>query len=130
MTLKLGCIADDFTGATDLANNLVRAGMRVVQTIGVPVAPVPDVDAVVVALKFTRLTKQAMVVSFIGDALVIHEARNSAPSDLLVALITGQSTATDLKRQVTTFMEQLHARMRARDVVVDAPERATDVNVN
>ena len=27
----LGCIADDFTGATDLANNLVRAGMRVVQ---------------------------------------------------------------------------------------------------
>ena len=35
MTLRLGCIADDFTGATDLANNLVRAGMRVVQTIGV-----------------------------------------------------------------------------------------------
>ncbi|MFZ4287466.1 3-oxo-tetronate kinase [Variovorax sp. HJSM1_2] len=50
--LLLGCIADDFTGATDLANNLVRAGMRVVQTIGVPVAPLQDdVDAVVVALK-------------------------------------------------------------------------------
>jgi uncharacterized protein YgbK (DUF1537 family) len=49
----LGCIADDFTGATDLANNLVRAGMRTVQTIGVPErgeAP-PDADAVVVALK-------------------------------------------------------------------------------
>ena len=38
-TLKLGCIADDFTGATDLANNLVRSGMRVVQTIGVPSGP-------------------------------------------------------------------------------------------
>ena len=50
--LKLGAIADDFTGATDLANNLVRAGMRVVQTIGVPSAPLAaDVDAVVVALK-------------------------------------------------------------------------------
>src|SRR5690349_621704 len=50
--LLLGCIADDFTGATDLANNLVRTGMRVVQTIGVPVAPLgDDVDAVVVALK-------------------------------------------------------------------------------
>jgi 3-dehydrotetronate 4-kinase len=47
----LGCIADDFTGATDLANNLVRAGMRVVQTIGVPAAPIEHVDAVVVALK-------------------------------------------------------------------------------
>ena len=51
MSLVLGCIADDFTGATDLANNLVRAGMRVVQTIGVPTAPVADVDAVVIALK-------------------------------------------------------------------------------
>lgn len=50
--MKLGCIADDFTGATDLANNLVRAGMRVVQTIGVPATPLAaEVDAVVVALK-------------------------------------------------------------------------------
>lgn len=50
--MKLGCIADDFTGATDLANNLVRSGMRVMQTFGVPAAPLSsDVDAVVVALK-------------------------------------------------------------------------------
>jgi uncharacterized protein YgbK (DUF1537 family) len=50
--LLLGCIADDFTGATDLANNLVRAGMRVVQAIGVPEGPLAaDVDAVVIALK-------------------------------------------------------------------------------
>lgn len=52
MSVLLGCIADDFTGATDLANNLVRAGMRVVQTIGIPDGPLEaDVDAVVVALK-------------------------------------------------------------------------------
>jgi uncharacterized protein YgbK (DUF1537 family) len=50
--MLLGCIADDFTGATDLANNLVRAGMRAIQTIGVPGAPLDgDADAVVVALK-------------------------------------------------------------------------------
>jgi 3-dehydrotetronate 4-kinase len=50
--ILLGCIADDFTGATDLANNLVRGGMRVVQTIGVPDQPLQaDADAVVVALK-------------------------------------------------------------------------------
>jgi uncharacterized protein YgbK (DUF1537 family) len=50
--MLLGCIADDFTGATDLANNLVRGGMRTVQTIGVPAKPLSeDVDAVVVALK-------------------------------------------------------------------------------
>ncbi len=49
----LGCLADDFTGATDLANTLVRGGMRTFQTIGVP-APdwdEGDADALVVALK-------------------------------------------------------------------------------
>jgi len=54
MGLLLGCIADDFTGATDLANNLVREGMRVVQAIGVPDGtdgPIDGVDAVVIALK-------------------------------------------------------------------------------
>jgi uncharacterized protein YgbK (DUF1537 family) len=50
--MLLGCIADDFTGATDLANMLVRGGMRTIQTIGVQSAPLAeDVDAVVVALK-------------------------------------------------------------------------------
>ncbi len=49
----LGCIADDFTGATDLANTLVRQGMRTTQVIGVPEenTPIEGVDAVVVALK-------------------------------------------------------------------------------
>ncbi|CAG4899603.1 3-oxo-tetronate kinase [Paraburkholderia gardini] len=50
----LGCIADDFTGATDLANMLVRGGMRTVQTIGVPhthMSAAADADALVVALK-------------------------------------------------------------------------------
>jgi 3-dehydrotetronate 4-kinase len=60
--LRLGCIADDFTGATDLANNLVRAGMRAVQTIGVPDAPLDaDVDAVVVALKSRTIPPAAAV---------------------------------------------------------------------
>lgn len=50
----LGCIADDFTGATDLANMLVRGGMRTVQSIGIPsreVAAGLDADAIVIALK-------------------------------------------------------------------------------
>jgi 3-dehydrotetronate 4-kinase len=51
--LSLGCVADDYTGASDLANTLTRAGLRTVQTIGVPADdfPLPDVDAVVVSLK-------------------------------------------------------------------------------
>lgn len=65
----LGCIADDFTGATDLANNLVRAGMRVVQAIGVPATPLDaDVDAVVVALK-SRTIAPAEAIAQSLDAL-------------------------------------------------------------
>jgi uncharacterized protein YgbK (DUF1537 family) len=53
MSVLLGAIADDFTGATDLCNTLVRRGMRTVQLIDVP-APgteVADAEAVVIALK-------------------------------------------------------------------------------
>jgi uncharacterized protein YgbK (DUF1537 family) len=60
----LGCIADDFTGATDLANNLVRGGMRTVQTIGVPADAATSIaaDAVVVALK-SRTVPPALAVA-------------------------------------------------------------------
>ncbi|MGH7113068.1 MAG: four-carbon acid sugar kinase family protein, partial [Stellaceae bacterium] len=60
MAVLLGAIADDFTGATDLCNTLVRRGMRSVQLIGVPgpAARVPDAEAVVVALK-TRTVSAA-----------------------------------------------------------------------
>lgn len=60
----LGCIADDFTGATDLANMLVRGGMRTVQSIGIPsreVAAGLDADAIVIALK-SRTTPAAEAV--------------------------------------------------------------------
>lgn len=53
--LKLGCIADDYTGATDLCSMLVRSGRRVIQCFGVPAADqidrLADADAIVVALK-------------------------------------------------------------------------------
>jgi uncharacterized protein YgbK (DUF1537 family) len=52
MSVVLGAIADDFTGATDLCNTLVRRGMKTVQLIDVPGGtPPPDADAVVIALK-------------------------------------------------------------------------------
>ncbi len=53
MSVLLGAIADDFTGATDLCNTLVKQGMRAVQVIGVPREPldIGNAEAVVVALK-------------------------------------------------------------------------------
>ena len=60
--LLLGCIADDFTGGTDLASTLVRAGMRTLQVIGVPEGRLPDdIDAVVIALKSRTISAEEAV---------------------------------------------------------------------
>ena len=66
MGALLGCIADDFTGGTDLAGMLVKSGMRTVQMIGVPTGPLPDdIDAVVIALK----SRTAPVAEAISESL-------------------------------------------------------------
>lgn len=75
--IRLGAIADDFTGATDLANNLVRSGLRTVQTIGVPASNVRvDADAVVVALK-SRTNRPDEAVAQSLDALAWLRARGA-----------------------------------------------------
>jgi 3-dehydrotetronate 4-kinase len=53
VALLLGAVADDYTGASDLANTLSRNGLSTIQTIGVPAAgfEAGDVEAIVVALK-------------------------------------------------------------------------------
>ncbi len=70
MTLLLGCIADDFTGATDLANTLVKAGMRTIQLLGVPgdELAVPAADCIIVALK-SRSNPPAQAVAMSLGAL-------------------------------------------------------------
>ena len=66
MGALLGCIADDFTGGTDLAGMLVKSGMRTVQMIGVPTEPLPDdIDAIVIALK----SRTAPVTEAISESL-------------------------------------------------------------
>lgn len=50
--MLLGVIADDFTGATDIAGFLVENGMRTVQLNGIPKKNIHvDADAVVISLK-------------------------------------------------------------------------------
>lgn len=63
MALSLAAIADDFTGATDLANTWVNEGVRVTQIIGVPDADTDtgDAEAVVIALKTRTCAVQSAV---------------------------------------------------------------------
>lgn len=77
--MLLGVIADDMTGATDVALMLNRAGMRTVQVIGAPKAGtvLPEADAVVVALKSrTNPVAEAVADSLAAcDALLAGGAR-------------------------------------------------------
>lgn len=60
--MRLGAIADDLTGASDLASVIRRERWTVLQTIGVPPAPLPPADAVIVSLK-TRTVPPAQAVA-------------------------------------------------------------------
>jgi uncharacterized protein YgbK (DUF1537 family) len=73
----LGCIADDFTGATDLAAMLVAHGMTTIQVIGLPQGPLPEADAIVVALKSRTLPAGEAVAQSLAacDALLAAGAR-------------------------------------------------------
>lgn len=80
MTIILAAIADDYTGASDLANTWRKAGLRTVQTIGVPshIANFADVDAVVVSLKIRSVSADEAVSkalaadAFLRDLGVAH----------------------------------------------------------
>jgi hypothetical protein len=87
VSLLLGCIADDFTGATDLANNLVRAGMRTVQVIGVPAAGAPPVadGRCVVALKSRTAPVGEAVAQSLAAARWLRA--QGAAADLLQGLL-------------------------------------------
>jgi uncharacterized protein YgbK (DUF1537 family) len=125
MTLLLGCIADDFTGATDLANNLVRAGMRVVQTIGVPAAQARiDADAIVVALK----SRTAPVADAVAESLAACRwlRAHGAPQIYFKVCSTFDSTAQgNIGPVAEALMDELHADLA---IVTPAfPENARTV---
>ena len=71
--MLLGCIADDFTGAGDLANMLAKQGMRTRLYIGVPDVEALDCEAGVVALK-TRSIPSAQAVEASLAALTSLQA--------------------------------------------------------
>jgi uncharacterized protein YgbK (DUF1537 family) len=74
--MNLGCIADDLTGATDLALMLAREGLRTVQTIGIPTADLDlsNTDAVVVALKSRTIPPQEAVKQSLAAAEALRKA--------------------------------------------------------
>ncbi|MEM6980638.1 MAG: four-carbon acid sugar kinase family protein [Planctomycetota bacterium] len=73
---RLGCIADDVTGATDLASMLARGGYRVVQCFGVPDSSAEDelshADVIVVALKSRSVPADQAVAMSLSALAFLH----------------------------------------------------------
>lgn len=90
--LLLGCIADDLTGATDLANTLVRRGMRTALTIGVPdrALDCAGIDAMVVALKSRTIEPDLAVAQ--AEAALGHMRRAGAHQIVFKICSTFDST--------------------------------------
>jgi 3-dehydrotetronate 4-kinase len=107
-SLVLGCIADDFTGATDLANNLVRAGMRVVLTVGVPdESEAVNADAVVVALKSRTVAAASAVEQSLRACRWLR--RQGAGQIYFKICSTFDSTAAgNIGPVIEALMEELH----------------------
>jgi uncharacterized protein YgbK (DUF1537 family) len=108
--MKLGCIADDFTGATDLANNLVRSGMRVMQTFGVPTAPLSsDVDAVVVALKSRTIPAQEAIAQSL-EALQWLQAQGAEQIYFKYCSTFDSTPAGNIGPVTEALMDALHCK--------------------
>lgn len=102
----LGAIADDVTGATDLASVIRRAGLRVVQTLGVPDGPPPDADAVVVSMK-TRTVASGEACSAASAAA---DALGQAGAEVFFFKYCSTFDSTDqgnIGPVIETLMEQL-----------------------
>jgi uncharacterized protein YgbK (DUF1537 family) len=113
--LVLGCIADDYTGASDLANTLTKAGLRTIQTIGMPPEDLalPEVDAVVFALKSRSIpAPEAIAKSREADRWL---RRRGAPHVMFKICSTFDSTADG---NIGPVMEALRADAGDRIVVV------------
>ena len=84
--MLLGCIADDFTGATDLANTLAKGMMATIQFVGTPAGQRPDdCEAGVVALK-TRSIPPAEAVSQSLAAARLAEGAGLPPVSVQILL--------------------------------------------
>ncbi|MEM8630890.1 MAG: 3-oxo-tetronate kinase [Pseudomonadota bacterium] len=115
MTLCIGAIADDFTGATDLAVTLQKGGMRVLQLFGVPTRDVAldDIDAVVIALK----SRTAPVAEAVGQSLTSCDWLKARGAEQVFFKYCSTFDSTD-KGNIGPVADALLDRLGARSAVV------------
>ncbi len=113
--MLLGVIADDMTGATDVALMLNRSGMRTVQLIGVPPTgqALPEADAIVVALK----SRTNPVAEAVADSLAACEALLAAGAKQILFKYCSTFDSTP-SGNIGPVADALAQRLRAEIAIV------------
>ena len=113
--IALGCIADDYTGASDLANTLTRCGLRTVQTIGIPSPDLalPEIDAVVVALKSRSIPAPEAVEKSLAANAWLHDRQVRH----VMFKVCSTFDSTD-EGNIGPVMDALRSELRAKIVIV------------
>lgn len=111
--MKIGVIADDFTGASDIALALAEAGMRTKQFVGVPEGSVADCDAGVVSLK----SRTAPLQDAIAQSLEACNWLLEQGAEQIVFKVCSTFDSTD-DGNIGQVAEALAERLEERSVVV------------
>ncbi|MEO0943380.1 MAG: 3-oxo-tetronate kinase [Pseudomonadota bacterium] len=112
--MKIGVIADDFTGASDIALTLAEAGMSVAQFIGVPSgAADPSLGAGVVALK----SRTAPVDDAVSDSLAACEWLLGQGAEQIILKVCSTFDSTE-RGNIGPVLDALSVRLNAGPVIV------------
>ncbi len=112
--MKLGVIADDFTGASDIALTLAEAGMTATQFIGVPGGQAdPDLDVGVIALK----SRTAPVEEALATSMAACEWLLAQGAGQIILKVCSTFDSTD-KGNIGPVLDALATRLGAGPVIV------------
>ncbi|MEL6432644.1 MAG: 3-oxo-tetronate kinase [Pseudomonadota bacterium] len=111
--MKIGVIADDFTGASDIALTLAEEGMATQLFVGVPTAPAPGAEAGVIALKSRTIAPDKAV----AQSLAAAEALLEAGAEQIVFKICSTFDSTHVGN-IGPVLDALAERLDAGPVIV------------
>lgn len=111
--MKIGVIADDFTGASDIALTLAEAGMNTLLLAGIPEDRSPDCDAAVISLK----SRTSPVADAVAQSLQACDWLRAQGAEQIIFKICSTFDSTD-EGNIGPVLEALAERLDEAAVIV------------
>ena len=111
--MKIGVVADDFTGASDIALTLAEAGMRTLLLAGIPEQAAPDCDAAVISLK----SRTAPLAEAVEQSLKSCDWLSTRGAEQIIFKVCSTFDSTDAGN-IGPVLEALAERLGETSVIV------------